>query len=62
MFFRTETVTTFNGRRDKDFGGREVMKQEENRGEIVIYKNKEGGSGLQVYLKADTVWLSQKMM
>jgi hypothetical protein len=55
-------VTTFNGRRDKDFGGREVMKQEENRGEIVIYKNKEGGSGLQVYLKADTVWLSQKMM
>jgi len=48
--------------RDKDCGRKEVMKQEESRGEIVIYKNKEGGSGLQVYLKADTVWLSQKMM
>jgi prophage maintenance system killer protein len=48
--------------RDTGCRGEEVMKQEENRGEIVIYKNKEGVSGLQVYLKADTVWLSQKMM
>jgi prophage maintenance system killer protein len=34
----------------------------ENRGEIVIYKGKEGRSALQVRLESDTVWLSQKMM
>jgi prophage maintenance system killer protein len=34
----------------------------ENRGEIIIYKGKGKGSALQVHLKADTVWLSQKMM
>jgi hypothetical protein len=34
----------------------------ENKGEIVIYKHKEGGSAIQVRLEADTVWLSQKMM
>ena len=38
------------------------MKKKENKGEIIIFKSKDGISALQVRLEEDTVWLSQKMM
>jgi hypothetical protein len=42
--------------------GKYFVKQKENKGEIIIFKSKDGVSALQVRLEADTVWLSQKMM
>jgi hypothetical protein len=35
---------------------------QEHKGEIVIYKGKDGEPGLQVRLAAETVWLSQRLM
>ena len=35
---------------------------QEQKGEIVIYKGKDGEPGLQVRLAAETVWLSQRLM
>ena len=34
----------------------------DSKGEIVIYKSSEGKSELEVKLKNDTVWLSQRQM
>ena len=33
-----------------------------NKGEIVIYKAKDGKTSLEVKLEKDTIWLSQKQM
>jgi len=53
LFFRIILISTI--------ASKDKMKPE-NKGEIVIYKGKDGGSAIQVRLEADTVWLSQKMM
>jgi prophage maintenance system killer protein len=41
---------------------KEVMKQEENKGEIVIYKTEDGQAALEVRLQKETIWLTQKQM
>jgi hypothetical protein len=36
--------------------------KQEQRGEVVIFRTKDGGTGIDVRLEAETVWLSQKLM
>jgi len=38
------------------------MKQEENKGKIVIYKAEDGQTALEVRLQEETIWLTQKQM
>jgi hypothetical protein len=42
--------------------GEETMKQEKNRGDIVIYKAEDGQTALEVTLENQTVWLSLNQM
>ena len=47
------------------FSGKLIMKNKESmesKGEVLIYKTQEGKSELEVKLKDDTVWLSQRQM